>query len=100
PAYDFAVRPDRQTRHLGKIHWRAEREIRIGARIACHDFFSFELPVEYLCKAMERFGGLGDRRRIWLAALEHDRFDHVLENEHRAGRIPMRKIPKLPARHV
>src|SRR5205807_6651255 len=23
-----------------------------------------------------------------------------LENEHRAGRVPMRKIPKLPARHV
>src|SRR5438552_16713825 len=64
------------------------------------NFFFFELPVEHLCNAMERFGGLGDRRRIWLAALEHDRFDHVFENEYRAGRIPMPEIPELPARHI
>ena len=35
-----------------------------------------------------------------LAALEHDGFDNVFENEHRAGGIPVREVPELPAGYV
>jgi len=42
---------------------------------------------------MERLCGLGNRRRIGLATLEHDGFDDVFEQKYRAGRIPMREVP-------
>src|SRR5262245_51588616 len=56
-ALDLAVRLDRVVRHLGKIHDRAEREIRQRQRVAGDESFALELTVEHLGGAVEAMSG-------------------------------------------
>jgi hypothetical protein len=58
------------------------------------------MAVEHLGGAVERLGALGERRLVRFLDAEQQRLRHIFEGEHRAGRIPVREIPELPARHV
>src|SRR5712692_7846772 len=100
PPPDLVIGLDRVASHIGEIHGGAERKVRDRQGVAGHESSALELTVKDLCRAMERLRALGNCRRIWFATLEHDRFDDVFENEHRARRVPMREVPELPARHV
>src|SRR5262249_44395662 len=81
PSLDLAIGLDRKAGHVGEVQRRAEREVRQGEPIAGDEALSLELAVQDLGVALEQFRSLGQRGRVGLAALQHDRLDDVLEDE-------------------
>src|SRR5271165_6316597 len=100
PALDLAIRLEREASRLRKVHRRPDGKIRNRKPLAGDEFPAPQLTVQNLCRPIERLHALGDRRRVGIAALDNVWFDQILEDEHRARRVPMGNVPELPTRDI